>query len=160
MPPPPPPPPLPVNASPQPEGEAVRVLLEMRWKRLGTVRMKDQERLQFPDAPDEPAIYRLSLVGEEKDRRYIGETSNLRRRFRNYRNPAPSQMTSLRINRLLRDHIDSGGRVDVDIVAGSAALTLAENAVQVDLAEKSMRRLLESAAIIAEGAAEIDSLNL
>jgi len=59
-------------------------------------------------------IYRLTLTGgitPARPRVYIGESDNLRRRrAENYRNPAPRQQTSLRINAILVDHLTSGAR--------------------------------------------------
>ncbi len=55
-----------------------------------------------------------------RPRDYIGETDNLRRRLSsNYRNPGPSQQTSLRINRLLREHLGRGGAVKLWVATGA-----------------------------------------
>lgn len=41
----------------------------------------------------------------------IGESDNLERRSGNYRNPSEKRQTSLRINALLREHLDRAGQV-------------------------------------------------
>jgi hypothetical protein len=140
-------------------GDPVRLSLAMRWRSLGPVHVGSGNKLVFPAVPSVPGLYRFRLSGQGADAHYIGETADLRRRFYHYRNPGPSQRTNIRINGLLLDHLAAGGSVEADIIAGEVALTIGDESAPVDLALKPVRRLLEHAAIVAQGGTDISSLN-
>jgi hypothetical protein len=72
--------------------------LGMQWNPIGRVAHGDGGRLLFPEVAQVPAIYRFRILGSGGEALYVGETDNLARRFGNYRNPGPTQQTSLRIN--------------------------------------------------------------
>ena len=141
-----------------PEGD-VRIAIAMQWKRLGVVVIEEDGKLSFPAAPQLPALYRLRLVGADGVRHYIGEAVNLRRRFGNYRNPGPTQKTSIRINEVLISHLESGDHVEVDLIATNIELSIGGANITFDLADKATRRLLEQAAVVANAAIDIESLN-
>lgn len=143
---------------PDAPGGEVTTAIKMRWKQLGALEM-EAGALTFPAAPNVPALYRLRLLGTSGSRHYIGETENLRRRFRNYRNPGPSQQTSKRINAALREHLGAGGRVEIDIIVSGIELSVAGSPCGFDLSDKATRRLLEQAALVCNGALEVESLN-
>lgn len=147
-----------VNLPDAPEG-AVDIAISMQWKRLGEVAMDDVGKLSFPKCLEVPALYRLRLSGPTNTRHYIGEAINLRRRFGNYRNPGPSQATSLRINDVLRTHLADGGNVEVDLIISGIDLLIEGKSHSFDLANKATRRLLEQAAVVANAAIDIESLN-
>lgn len=149
----------PIANLPAAPGGAVRIAIETQWKHLGTVHVSGEGALVFPAAPAAPALYRLRFLGSGASRHYIGETVNLRRRFGNYRNPGPTQQTSKRINEELRGHLAAGGCVEIDVIVAEIALSVAGESCDVSLADKATRRLLEQAAIVCDGAAEIESLN-
>ena len=111
--------------------------------------MDDAGKLSFPAAPHVPALYRLRLIARDGTRHYIGEAINLKRRFGNYRNPGPTQATSLRINEVLVTHLAAGGQVEVDFIAGDIMLSVGGRSRSFDLADKATRRLLEQAAVVA-----------
>ena len=140
-------------------GDPVRLSLAMNWRSLGPVHVGGGSKLVFPAVPSVPGLYRFRLSGHGEEAHYIGETADLRRRFYHYRNPGPSQATNIRINGLLLDHLAAGGSVEVDIIAGEVALTIGDESVPVDLALKPVRRLLEHAALLAQGGTDISSLN-
>jgi hypothetical protein len=113
---------------------------------------------------DVPGLYRMTLtsgVAGARPQVYIGETDNLRRRLSsNYRNPGPSQQTSLRVNALLRAHLTAGGQVDL-AVAVAATLWRDGDEQALDLHRKAGRLLAESAALVlAQVTADADVLNL
>ncbi|BEV45232.1 hypothetical protein CRBSH125_14150 [Afipia carboxidovorans] len=85
---------------------------------------------------------------------YIGESENLRRRFGHYRNPGPTQQTSLRINSWLKELASDNGEVLV-AVATQAIL----DGVEADLSKKAARRMFEQMAILLEQAEDVESLN-
>ncbi|MCB1466062.1 MAG: hypothetical protein KDK08_02655 [Rhizobiaceae bacterium] len=141
-----------------PEGD-VRITIAMQWKRLGVVVIDEDGKLSFPAAPRLPALYRLRLIGAAGVRHYIGEAVDLHRRFGNYRNPGPTQKTSIRINEALRSHLASGDHVEVDLIARNIELSIGGADITFNLADKATRRLLEQAAVVANAAIDIESLN-
>ena len=109
------------------------------WQSAGEVTLPGAE-LAFPRVPDAPGLYRFALVGPSGPVRvYIGQSGHLRRRFRRYRSPGGPQesgTTRYRVNAQLREALQSGCRVAVDI------------ALQVegaDLTAKAGRRAAEEA---------------
>lgn len=145
-----------LSASP---GGRIDVSIDMQWKQLGMLALDQDSKLAFPDAPTAPALYRLRLIGPSGTRHYVGEAVNLKRRFGNYRNPGPTQATSLRINDLLLEHLRAGDEVVVDTILSGMTLLIAGKPATIDLSDKATRRLLEQAALVADHATDIDSLN-
>ena len=141
-----------------PEG-TVEVATSMQWKHLGALALDGGGALVFPPAPTVPGLYRFRLNGAAAMRRYVGETTELRRRFQHYRTPGPTQATNIRINDILRTHLTEGGTIELDIIAGNVTLRIGHDASSLDLADKAARRLLEHAALVAGGAEDIESLN-
>ncbi len=137
----------------------IAIVTAMQWKQLGAVALNDAGKLSFPTAPTVPALYRLRLTNSEGTRHYIGEAVNLRRRFGNYRNPGPTQTTSIRINEVLRNHLEAGGQAMVDLIASDISLSVGGQSLAVDLTDKAVRRLLEQAAVVANASIDIESLN-
>ena len=137
----------------------VRIRLEFNWQFLGKLRHDGNGRLQFPTAPRQPGLYRFRLCGNGPARRYVGETDELRRRFQHYRTPGPSQQTNIRMNAEFRDHMATGGSIEVDTVIDKIDVIADGEPVRVDLANKAMRRLLEHAALVDEAAAGTKLLN-
>lgn len=138
---------------------SVAVAAAMQWKQLGAIALDDAGKLAFPDAPSAPGLYRMRLSDGSAIRHYIGEAVDLRRRFAHYRNPGPKQQTNIRVNELLCRHLGEGGDAMIDLIVSGISLSIAGQARTVDLADKAVRRLLEQAAIVANAASAIDSLN-
>ena len=136
------------------------VSVEFQWQGLGSVQRDEQGLLAFPAAPRRPGLYRFRLCSNGDDRHYIGETDELRRRFQHYRTPGRTQQTNIRINARFFDHMAAGGSIEVDIVDDRVAVTAAGTPLDVDLADKAMRGLLEHAALISDAAAGVELLNL
>ena len=139
--------------------EPVRIRLEFHWQFLGQVQPDADGRLQFPAAPRKPGLYRFRLCSNGPARHYVGETDELRRRFQHYRTPGPSQQTNIRMNGEFRDHMATGGSIEVDIVTDRIAVTAGNEPVTVNLSNKAMRRLLEHAALVDDAAAGAKLLN-
>jgi hypothetical protein len=137
----------PAEATRQIEGEcdarAMRVTVEFSWREVGRI-VVEAGKLRFPDIPDGPGIYRFDLG----DRVYIGEADRLRRRFRHYRTPGPSQTTNLRLNAAMVPLLLAGGVVIVCTVT-EAQLDVDGAAAPLDLSRKASRLLVESAALTA-----------
>ncbi|MFI6762806.1 hypothetical protein ACIBF5_27100 [Micromonospora sp. NPDC050417] len=129
-------------------GSPVDVRVRLRWTDAGSVVLDGTGKPAFPRAAASHGLYRL-IFSRPGTRIYIGESENLHRRLsNNYRNPGPSQQTSLRINALLREHLTAGGTVSL-AVATAATVVVDEQERPLDLMFKAGRLLAESAALVA-----------
>lgn len=137
----------------------VSIAVQFHWQLLGRLRNDAGQGLIFPVAPHRPGLYRFRLHGNGVPRHYVGETDELRRRFRHYRTPGKSQQTNIRMNGEFRDHLAAGGSIEIDIVVDSIDVMAADQPVPVDLDDKSTRRLLEHAALVDETSAGVHLLN-
>jgi hypothetical protein len=138
----------------------VDLTLKMDWTPTGRVILSEDGKLQFPIAPATAGLYRLRVRKSDRESLYIGETEDLVRRFGNYRNPGPTQQTSVRINARLRADLEAGAEVGLSIVTERAWIGRPDGTQSVaDLSLKAVRCLFENAAIVASNASEIESLN-
>lgn len=133
--------------------------LRLRWTARGQVLSDGNRKLRFPSVPASPGLYRLRTRRKNGSQSvYIGESENLSRRFGNYRNPGPSQQTSLRINRFLIQLLSDNGEISVS-VAEDAAITIADIHQIADFSDASIRRLFENFALLFEQADDLERLN-
>lgn len=147
------------GASEAPSG-LVQISIELRWRPIGRITLDAGGKLLFPETAAMPALYRMRLLLAEGSRNYIGETADLARRFGHYCDPHAGQETSLRIHAALHAHLADGGAIDVDAVtAEKVPLRIAGRPLPIDLANRTIRRLLEQAAMVADDAADIETLN-
>lgn len=137
----------------------VVVSVEFQWQGLGAMKRDERGFLVFPPTPCRPGLYRLRLCGNGDARHYVGETEELRRRFQQFRTPGRTQQTNIRLNSQCHEHMAGGGDIEVDIVVDKVEVTTAGTALDVDLADETMRRLLERAAMVRDAAAGIELLN-
>lgn len=135
------------------------VTLKLRWKRLGAVTLSPAGKLDFPAAPVEAGLYRLIVRAGNRTTVYVGEAVNLKRRFGNYRRPGATQQTSLRLNALLIEALGQCGAINVDIAYQDIGLNIGGVAMDADLADKAVRRMIEQAAIVAHGGIDVEMLN-
>lgn len=140
-------------------GAGIAVSLAADWVPSGEVTLSQEGKLAFPEVPKEAGVYRFRFSSEEKSRCYIGESANLRGRFGFYRNPGATQATNLRINALMLEHLGEGGVIGLDLITQIGALMQGSFKKPGSLSDKAVRRLLEQAAIVADDATEIESLN-
>lgn len=122
------------------------VALRFRWRAVGDVVLDPAAKLAFPRAAAEPGVYRLE-VDHAQPSVYFGEASDLRRRFRQYRNPGPSQQTNQRLNDLVGRVLANGSRCRVSIVEVQWFEGKFRE-VELNLRLKAARVLVESAAIV------------
>lgn len=149
-----------VSALPNAHGlNPLELAISMTWRTLGKVSLDQTGKIVFPAVPDVAGLYRFRLPGAGQSRHYIGETVRLRRRFSHYASPGSSQTTNIRINALLREHLEAGKRIEIDIMTDADSMVIAGKPVSVNLLDKATRRLFEHAAIVTEGGAELESLN-
>ena len=141
------------------EIESVRLSVEVQWRRIGRITRDDKGDLAFPQTTRETGVYRFYLCGKERTKCYVGETVELRRRFRHFRKPGRSQNTNIRIHKALQEHLTTGGTVEVDIATGSVVMTVGDDTIQVDLADNAQRQFVEHVALIMETAGGMDILN-
>jgi hypothetical protein len=133
--------------------------LRLSWSPTGKIVFDEAGKLHFPKVESTPGIYRLRTRGKQGNSSlYIGETDDLSRRFGNYRNPGPTQQTSLRINRFLVELLSAGGEASISL-AKTVTIEATGRSLVVDLADKNIRRMFESLAIVLEQATEIEQLN-
>lgn len=139
---------------------SVRLSVEVRWRRIGRITRDNKGDLAFPETTRETAVYRIHLCGKGRTKCYVGETVELRRRFRHYRKPGRLQKTNIRIHKALQEHLTTGGSVKVDVATGSMVMPVGHDIIQVNLADNAQRRLVENAALVMETAGGMDMLNL
>jgi hypothetical protein len=127
----------------------VEISVQFSWRAAGRVVLDGQGKPMFDSLPEVAGLYRLTLggglVAARRPRIYIGETDRIRRRLAgNYRNAGPTQATSLRINALLREHLRSGGLVELGIATEAWCSLNGRSPAALDLAEKAARLLAET----------------
>jgi hypothetical protein len=147
--------------TPQPWDVADKVLLAVgfTWRPLGRVVLDERHWLVFPKATAEPGLYRFTIRKAGKTARYIGESENIQRRFLHYRNPGPTQAANIRLNERFLADLAGGAEIAVAIATDGFHLNLGDGPVTPDLRVKSVRLLIESAALQSGGARDIESLN-
>jgi hypothetical protein len=122
--------------------------VDFEWSEAGEVRLRGGDLL-FRQMPASPGVYCFRLISAAGERHYVGETSLLTRRFRNYRTPGPTQRTNLRLNALLKEVLSEGGRVEVAVVTGATVTLEGDEAVEADLSDRAVRLVIENAALVA-----------
>lgn len=149
----------PLVLSAAPTAAAHDIKLTFEWRMLGNIVLDTSGSVAFPFVTNGAGLYRLRLDGADKSQIYIGESVNLRRRFGNYRGPGPTQQTSLRINALLKEWLEAGATIAVDIITHGVELSINGASTSVDLSDKAVRRMIEHAAIVAAGGTDIEIAN-
>ena len=140
-------------------GGKIVTSLTAEWVASGQITLSQQGAPAFPKAPAEAGVYRFRFSGGERHRCYIGESANLQRRFGSYRRPGSTQATNLRLNALMIEHLSGGGRIEVDLITKIGTLKQGGSEKEESLSDKAVRRLFEQAAIVADDATEVESLN-
>ena len=125
----------------------MRFAIDFDWIPAGRVVLGGDGKLEFPKLPATPGIYQLDFRSGDQTVLYVGETDNLKRRSSNYRNPGPTQRTSIRINARLIEHLKSGGTVEM-VTTTTARIEIAGEWGPLDLESKAARVMVESAALL------------
>jgi hypothetical protein len=123
----------------------MRVSVSFEWQRAGEVRLRGGA-LGFPPLTDAPGAYRFRFSGHGTGGSYVGEASQLRRRAHDYAKPGPSQTTGIRMNAEMREHLASGGRIEMSAIT-EAEIGIEDRAAVLNLAEASWCRLVENAVL-------------
>lgn len=137
----------------------IETSLSADWVAAGEISLSQEGVLTFPKVPAVAGVYRFRFSGGERHRCYIGESANLHGRFGFYRRPGSTQATNLRLNALMIEHLSEGGRIEVDLITKIGTLKQGGFDKEESLSDKAVRRLFEQAAIVADNATEIESLN-
>ncbi len=144
----------------QPPLEEHTCLIGLRWTTAGHLTLDNRGKIVAPTLEEKPGLYSIRMINSDGiEHRYIGESDSLRRRFGNYRNPGPTQSTSIRINAQITNLLRAGGTA---VVATATDLWIGHElaVLDVDLREKSIRRLFENLAISLDASRGVRSLNL
>ncbi len=139
--------------------DKVLVGIGFTWHPLGRVVLDERHWLVFPNAPAEPGLYRFTIRKAGKTARYIGESENIQRRFAHYRNPGPTQATNIRLNERFLADLAGGADIAVAVATEGFHLNRGDGPIAPDLRIKSVRLLIESAALQSGGAQDVESLN-
>jgi len=134
--------------------------LSFEWQSLGTLGLDAKGCVEFPKVTAAAGLYRYRIDKISQPQVYIGESSSLRRRFTNYRNPGPTQTPNIRLNALLREAITSGAVVSVDVIIDTLKVKIDGKDVSMDLNDKALRRMIEHAAIVASAGTAVEIVNL
>lgn len=124
----------------------MRIAVEFDWKEIGPLKTTTAGRLSIPVVPAEPGIYRFLISTGSGTEVYIGESDNLYRRMtRNYAS-AHTGSTNVRIREMLLARLAEG--IDVRLaVVRFAVVELDSRRTEADLTDKSVRLLVENAAL-------------
>jgi hypothetical protein len=139
--------------------DKVLVGIGFAWRPLGRVILDERHRLVFPNAPALPGLYRFTVRKSGKTASYVGQSENIQRRFENYRRPGPAQATNVRLNKRFVADLAGGAEIAVAIATDGIALNRGDRSVQPDLRVKSIRLLIECAALESGATTDIESLN-
>lgn len=120
--------------------------IEFHWQSVGEIILQ-ASALYFPRLPECAGLYRIRLPISRSV--YVGETINLRRRMQNYRTPGASQKTSIWVNSLLLERLDQSEPVMLETCT-DALTTFDTNPQHADLTSKTVRVMIEHAAILSE----------
>jgi hypothetical protein len=131
--------------------------INLIWAPVGNA-MLDDGLVRYLGIPEGPGVYAFDLRHANDRRRYIGEASDLRRRFAHYRRPGASQSTNQRMNERVKRSLAAGGSVTIE-VAQDIRLTIGDKPVELDLGREFDRRLVENAAIVEALAAGLFIVN-
>lgn len=135
----------------------MNVRVEMSWQSVGEVAL-DGDTLVVPEMPTSPGIYQWVFRHDGRERRYVGEAVNLRRRFAHYRSPGPSQTTNHRMRDRVRRVLGAGGTVDL-LQVKDAEFVVDGQPAKPDLHSPFARRFLENAALVALLASRCEVVN-
>lgn len=127
----------------------VSAAIRLGWSKVGPIRLDMQGELAFPSLQEEPGIYRFQFTRGGMAHAYVGETNRLRRRLHHYKNPGPSQCTNIRKNRLLKEVLREGIKVEMDVIQSPLpSMNVGGIWSRPDLSIKSISLTLERAALV------------
>jgi hypothetical protein len=136
-----------IQARPHDSVHQITATTSFFWRAGGELGIDDAGVPIFPTYPASPGIYRLRFTAQREV--YVGETENLRRRFRNYRRPGATQYTSLWVRDRLVQALRDRELVLIEF-SSSVSLELQGATGDADLSRKNIRLLMESIAILCE----------
>jgi len=133
----------------------IGMTVDFLFQQMGSVTITKEGLLSFPPLPSSAGIYKLRLP--ESQEVYVGEAGNLRKRMDDHRKPK-GKKTAARVNRLVSDHLAERGVVIIEVCT-DAQTTFGDDRQDADLASKTVRVMIEHAAILSEKLAGWTPLN-
>ena len=135
----------------------MNVQVDMSWQSMGEIAL-DGDALVVPGMPPTPGIHQWVFHHDGRERRYVGEAVDLRRRFAHYRSPGPSQTTNHRMRDRVRRVLGAGGTVEL-LQVKDANFVVDGKPAKPDLHSPFARRVLENAALVALLASRCETVN-
>jgi hypothetical protein len=129
---------------------AIAMQAELVWRPIGTITLRPNRKLKFPRIGAVPGVYRFEVRIGECRPRYVGETTDIDRRFREYE--ARTSGTDKRIRESFAHVIEKNGATITVAVADGSKLCLRSTCNPADFSVDQQRILIERFAILAEGA--------
>jgi hypothetical protein len=129
---------------------SVQLTLKMRLAPIGEAKVDHNNRLRFPRMPKVPGIYRVVIRAGEITQCYVGESSNLNNRFRQYRALHSRRGTNERVPTAISRALKANGVVKVEIGIEDAWIC-EPSCRRADLSSKNDRLLFERLAIFKLG---------
>ncbi len=134
--------------------------LRVEWEVIGSATLDSNGKLGFPKPPSKAGLYQFRIERTDGSvSRYVGESDNLIRRFGNYRNPGPTQQTSLRVNTLFKELLVRGHLIKVAVATGRAWILRNSREELADLNEKNVQRLFENFVLVMGKASDNEDIN-
>jgi|688.fasta_scaffold250851_2 hypothetical protein len=127
----------------------LNITIQFDWEEVGKITLDGASEIHVPKPMNEPAVYMIhSQIG-----RYVGETTDLRRRLQNYRKPGGSDKTEKpRTNRRIQRKVIktlANHEVSVHKAVNLRTTKNGEQPVSVNLHNKHARLFVENAIIMA-----------
>ena len=123
---------------------------------LDDARLDANGRPLLPTPAPVAGLYRFRLLTPQPSF-VVGEAEDLRRRFRQYQKPGPTQRTSQRVHERLRSVLAAGSRVGIETCVG-ATVEVGSSAEPLDFRRRPHRLLAEAQALDDSRAAGIGKL--
>jgi hypothetical protein len=129
---------------------AIAMQAELVWRPIGTVTLQPNRKLKLPRVGAVPGVYRFEVRIGECRPRYVGETTDIDRRFREYETRTSG--TDKRVRESFAHVIEKSGATITVAVADGAKLCLGSTCNPADFSVDQQRILIERFAILADGA--------
>jgi hypothetical protein len=137
-------------------GDESEITVSCDWVSIGKVRL-ETDGIGLPNLPEQAGVYQWIFRHGGRERRYVGEAANLRKRFTNYRLAADGRRTDQRMNDRAVRVLQAGGEVEIHLAVGVRVSTNGNRFD--DLNHVHARRLVENAVLVELLAGEREVIN-
>ena len=118
---------------------------------VGEAKKEGDGRLRLPGVGSASGLYRFTIEAGGIVQCYVGESNNLRRRFKEYGAEGDGKDTNKRIRNALLRALDAKGVVAVEVATREAWLCRKSSCERANLVSKKSRALFERLAIFEHG---------